>query len=55
MLVFSAADFEDFLVLRPEASAAMEPDLDGVVRFLAGNGWPWRWACPSRWAPTPRA
>jgi len=42
MLVFSATDFEDFLVPRPEAPAAMEPDLEGVVRFLAGNGWPWR-------------
>ncbi len=42
MLVFSAADFEDFLVPRPEAPAAMESDLEGVVRFLAGNGWPWR-------------
>jgi len=42
MLVFSAADFEDFLVPRPEMPPAMEPDLEGVVRFLAGNGWPWR-------------
>ncbi|MFP8836175.1 amidohydrolase [Hydrogenophaga sp. XSHU_21] len=42
MLVFSAADFEDFLVPRPEMPTAMEPDLEGVVRFLAGNGWPWR-------------
>jgi predicted amidohydrolase YtcJ len=42
MLAFSAADFEDFLVPRPEMPAAMESDLEGVVRFLAGNGWPWR-------------
>lgn len=42
MLAFSAADFEDFLVPRPEMSAAMEPDLEGVVKFLASNGWPWR-------------
>jgi hypothetical protein len=42
MLAFSAADFEDFLMPRPDMPAAMEPDLEGVVRFLAGNGWPWR-------------
>lgn len=42
MLVFSAADFEDFLVPRPDLPPAMESDLEGVVRFLAGNGWPWR-------------
>lgn len=42
MLAFSAADFEDFLVPRPDMSAPMEGDLEGVVRFLAGNGWPWR-------------
>ncbi|MCR5868182.1 amidohydrolase [Aquincola sp. J276] len=42
MLAFSAADFEDFLVPRPDMPAAMEPDLEAVVRFLAGNGWPWR-------------
>ena len=42
MLAFSAADFEDFLVPRPDMPAAMGPDLEAVVRFLAGNGWPWR-------------
>jgi predicted amidohydrolase YtcJ len=42
MLAFSAADFEDFLMPRPEMPANMEADLEGVVRFLAGNGWPWR-------------
>jgi predicted amidohydrolase YtcJ len=42
MLAFSAADFEDFMVPRPEMPTAMEGDLEGVVRFLAGNGWPWR-------------
>ena len=42
MLAFSAADFEDFLQPRPEMPASMEPDLEAVVRFLAGNGWPWR-------------
>jgi len=42
MLAFSAADFEDFLMPRPDMPASMESDLEGVVRFLAGNGWPWR-------------
>jgi predicted amidohydrolase YtcJ len=42
MLVFSAADFEDFLMPRPDMPPAMESDLEGVVRFLAGNGWPLR-------------
>lgn len=42
MLAFSAADFEDFLTPRPDMPPAMESDLEGVVRFLAGNGWPWR-------------
>jgi len=42
MLVFSAADFEDFREPRPEMSADMEPELEGVVRILAENRWPWR-------------
>ncbi len=42
MLVFSAADFEDFREPRPEMGEAMEPDLEGVVRILAQNRWPWR-------------
>ncbi len=42
MLVFSAADFEDFRQPRPEMSADMEPELEGVVRVLAENRWPWR-------------
>jgi len=42
MLVFSAADFEDFREPRPEMSAAMEPELEEVVRILAQNKWPWR-------------
>jgi len=42
MLVFSAADFEDFRVERPELPPEMEPELDGVVRILAQNRWPWR-------------
>jgi predicted amidohydrolase YtcJ len=42
MLVFSAADFEDFRVPRPDMPAQMENDLEGVVRILAQNRWPWR-------------
>ena len=42
MLVFSAADFEDFRVARPELPATMEDDLERVVRMLAEKRWPWR-------------
>jgi predicted amidohydrolase YtcJ len=42
MLVFSAADFEDFREPRPEMGPEMEGDLEGVVRILAQNRWPWR-------------
>jgi predicted amidohydrolase YtcJ len=42
MLVFSAADFEDFREPRPDMAPEMEADLDGVVRILAQNRWPWR-------------
>jgi predicted amidohydrolase YtcJ len=42
MLVYSAADFEDFLEPRPEMPASMEPDLTAVVRLLARNRWPFR-------------
>jgi predicted amidohydrolase YtcJ len=42
MLVYSAADFEDFRVPRPDMPPEMEVDLDGVVRILAENRWPWR-------------
>src|SRR6202041_1754534 len=42
MLVFSAADFEDFRVERPEMPPEMEPELEAVVRVLAQNRWPWR-------------
>ncbi|MDQ0322592.1 putative amidohydrolase YtcJ [Pararhizobium capsulatum DSM 1112] len=42
MLVFSAADFEDFRQPRPDMPAEMEDDLEGVVRVLAENRWPWR-------------
>ena len=42
MLAFSAADFEDFRVARPDLPDQMEDDLEGVVRVLAENRWPWR-------------
>jgi predicted amidohydrolase YtcJ len=42
MLVYSAADFEDFRVERPEVPATMESDLEPVIRLLAENRWPWR-------------
>ncbi|WP_203072072.1 amidohydrolase [Falsiroseomonas ponticola] len=42
MLVFSAADFEDFREPRPELPPGMEPELKEVVRFLAENRWPFR-------------
>jgi hypothetical protein len=42
MLVFSAADFEDFLWQRPEMPAVMEDDLKAVIRHLAENRWPFR-------------
>ncbi|AIF48088.1 amidohydrolase [Dyella japonica] len=42
MLVFSAADFEDFRQPRPDMSPQMEGDLEEVVRILAENRWPWR-------------
>jgi predicted amidohydrolase YtcJ len=42
MLVFSAADFEDFRQPRPDMPPDMENDLEGVVRILAQNRWPWR-------------
>jgi hypothetical protein len=42
MLVFSAADFEDFLEPRPDLSASMEQELRPVVTLLAQNKWPFR-------------
>jgi len=42
MLVFSAADFEDFRQPRPDMPPNMEGDLEGVVRILVQNRWPWR-------------
>jgi len=42
MLVYSAADFEDFLEPRPDLPSAMEDDLYPVVRLLAEKRWPFR-------------
>jgi hypothetical protein len=42
MLVFSAADFEDFREPRPELGREMERDLGAVVKLLARNRWPFR-------------
>lgn len=42
MLVFSAADFEDFRQPRPDMPEQMEDELEAVVRILVQNRWPWR-------------
>jgi predicted amidohydrolase YtcJ len=42
MLVFSAADFEDFLVPRPDLLPVMEIELKDVIRHLVKNRWPFR-------------
>jgi len=42
MLVFSAADFEDFRQPRPDMPPEMEGELEDVVSILAENRWPWR-------------
>jgi predicted amidohydrolase YtcJ len=42
MLVYSAADFEDFLQPRPEMPEIMESELKAVVRHLAAERWPFR-------------
>ncbi|UPQ76245.1 amidohydrolase [Chryseobacterium nepalense] len=42
MLVFSAADFEDFLQPRPDLPENMEDELEKVVRLLVENRWPFR-------------
>jgi hypothetical protein len=42
MLVFSAADFENFREPRPDMAPSMEGDLEPVVRLLAENRWPFR-------------
>ena len=42
MLVFSAADFEDFLEPRPDLPQSMEDELEPVVRHLVEHRWPFR-------------
>ncbi|GGX75675.1 amidohydrolase family protein [Massilia dura] len=42
MLVFSAADFEDFLEPRPDLPPEMEGQLEQVVRHLVEQRWPFR-------------
>lgn len=42
MLVFSAADFEDFLQPRPDLPQGMEDELERVVRHLVEHRWPFR-------------
>jgi len=41
-LVWSAADFENFLEPRPEMPAQMESELEPVLRLLVKNRWPFR-------------
>ena len=42
MLVFSAADFEDFLEPRPDLAPSMDDELEKVVRHLVSKRWPFR-------------
>lgn len=42
MLVFSAADFEDFLEPRPDLVPVMEQELSQVISLLVQNRWPFR-------------
>jgi hypothetical protein len=42
MLVFSAADFEDFREPRPDLPPSLEGELETIVRLLAAKGWPFR-------------
>jgi predicted amidohydrolase YtcJ len=42
MLVFSAADFEDFLEPRPDLDPGMEQELYRVVKLLTEHRWPFR-------------
>lgn len=42
MLVFSAADFEDFLEPRPDLAPSMENELMRVIRLVAEQRWPFR-------------
>lgn len=42
MLVYSAADYENFVQARPELAPTMEKELDAVVRLLVKARWPFR-------------
>ncbi len=42
MLVFSAADFEDFLQPRPDLPASLEAELKDVATLLVRQRWPFR-------------
>jgi predicted amidohydrolase YtcJ len=42
MLVFSAADFEDFLEPRPNLAPSLEDELHRVVQLLVEHRWPFR-------------
>ena len=42
MLVYAAADFEDFLEPRPDLPSLLEKDLTDVVSLLAAHRWPFR-------------
>ncbi len=42
LLVYSAADFGNFLEPRPELPDALEAELTAVVRLLVGRRWPFR-------------
>ncbi|MBI5250624.1 MAG: amidohydrolase [Desulfomonile tiedjei] len=42
MLVYSAADFEDFLEPRPDLVPVMEDELNAVIRLLVKSRWPFR-------------
>jgi predicted amidohydrolase YtcJ len=41
-LVWSAADFENFLQPRPDLKPIMERELESVIRSLVQARWPWR-------------
>ncbi len=42
MLVYSAADFEDFLEPRSDMLLVMESELKAVIRYFVENRWPFR-------------
>lgn len=42
MLVYSAADYENFMQPRPELPPSMEKELTPIIRLLVKNRWPFR-------------